>query len=73
MAENNHPLALYRRERGLTQEALAVRLEVSPNTVWRWENGERTPRPKEAKRISDRTGISPGDLMAATLQPEVPQ
>jgi transcriptional regulator with XRE-family HTH domain len=24
---------------GLTQKALAMRLGVEPNTVWRWENG----------------------------------
>jgi transcriptional regulator with XRE-family HTH domain len=62
MAENNHPLARYRREHGLTQAALASELGVWPLTVWRWENGERTPRPKDAKRISEKTGISLGDL-----------
>lgn len=65
MAENNHPLARYRREHGLTQAALASELGVWPLTVWRWENGERTPRPKDAKRISDHTGISVGDLIEA--------
>jgi transcriptional regulator with XRE-family HTH domain len=65
MAENNHPLARYRREHGLTQAALASELGVWPLTVWRWENGERTPRPKDAKRISAHTGISVGDLIEA--------
>lgn len=73
MAENNHPLARYRRERDLTQEALAGELGVQPNTIWRWENGERTPRPKEAQRISEITGIDPRELLAATLQPGAPQ
>jgi transcriptional regulator with XRE-family HTH domain len=70
MSENNHPLARYRRERRMTQEALAGELGVSPHTVWRWENGERTPRPKEAKRVSNHTGIPAGDLLAASLQVE---
>jgi transcriptional regulator with XRE-family HTH domain len=65
MAENNHPLALYRRQRGITQEALASELGVWPLTVWRWENRERTPRPKDAKRIAEKTGISVGDLIEA--------
>jgi DNA-binding XRE family transcriptional regulator len=65
MAENNHPLAHYRAARKITQEALAKELHVSANTVWRWENGERTPRPKDAKRISSHTGISVGELIEA--------
>lgn len=65
MAENNHPLARYRRDNDLTQEALASKLGVWPLTVWRWENGKRTPRPKDAKRISDHTGISIGELIEA--------
>jgi transcriptional regulator with XRE-family HTH domain len=65
MAENNHPLASYRASRQITQEALAKELDVAPLTVWRWENGKRTPRPKEAKRISNHTGISVGDLIEA--------
>lgn len=65
MAENNHPLARYRAERHITQEALASELGVWPLTVWRWENGKRTPRPRDAKRISDHTGIPVGDLIEA--------
>lgn len=67
MAENNHPLARWRDRQTprVTQEALASKLGVWPLTVWRWENGERTPRPKDAKRISDHTGISIGELIEA--------
>jgi len=65
MAENDHPLAKYRASRNLTQEALAGELSVAPLTVWRWENCRRTPRPKDAKRISDHTGISVGELIEA--------
>jgi transcriptional regulator with XRE-family HTH domain len=68
MAENNHPLARYRREHGLTQAALASELGVWPLTVWRWENGERTPRPKDAKRISEKLGISLGSLYGEVRQ-----
>jgi transcriptional regulator with XRE-family HTH domain len=65
MAENNHPLAQYRRREGLTQEALASKLGVWPLTVWRWENGKRTPRLKIARHISDETGISVSELIEA--------
>jgi transcriptional regulator with XRE-family HTH domain len=65
MAENNHPLAKWRETHGRTQEALASDLGVASLTVWRWENRKRTPRLKDAKRISERTGISVGDLMEA--------
>lgn len=68
MAENNHPLAKYRAERGITQEALASELSVAGLTVWRWENRERTPRPKDAKRISNHTGIPVGELIEAGIE-----
>lgn len=60
-----HPLARYRAERGITQEALADELGVAGQTVWRWENGERTPRPGVAVRISRHTGIPVGELIEA--------
>ena len=65
--QNEHPLAIYRREQGLTQQALAEKLDVWPLTVWRWENGKRTPRLDQAKRIAKTTGIPVGDIMAGAL------
>lgn len=65
MAENNHPLAKYRRDNGLTQEALASELGVWPLTVWRWENRKRTPRLKDARRISEKLNISVGEIIEA--------
>jgi len=73
MAENNHPLAQYRREHGLTQAALASELGVWPLTVWRWENRERTPRMKEARLISEQTKIPIGVLIEASMKPEKAQ
>lgn len=70
MAENNHPLAMWRerQEPRVTQESLAEDLKVWPLTIWRWENGKRTPRRKVAERISTRTGLSIGELMAGKPQ-----
>lgn len=62
-----HPLKTFREtcEPKLSQADLAEVLGVARGTVVRWENRKRTPRPKEAKRISDQTGISIGALIEA--------
>ncbi|MGD9892378.1 MAG: helix-turn-helix domain-containing protein [Dehalococcoidia bacterium] len=33
----------YRKRRGLTLQSLAEKLGVHWETIWRWENGRRTP------------------------------
>jgi len=65
---NEHPLAKYRRDRGITQEALATELGVWPLTVWRWENGERTPRIKDARRIAEHTGIPLASILTGVAE-----
>jgi DNA-binding transcriptional regulator YiaG len=40
-----------RRQHGLTQRALAVRLGVTANSVARWERGERAIAPPIARLI----------------------
>ena len=42
----------YRDRFGITQEALAKRLGVSPNTVARWERGDLTIRHPEMLRLA---------------------
>ena len=54
---SDHPLAKYRKNRDITQEALALELGVTPMTIWRWENDKRTPRRVDATRIAEKTGI----------------
>jgi len=73
MAENHHPLAKYRRNRGLSQEALGSELGYTGQTIWRWENGKQTPRMRDAKRVSEHTGISVADLLTGALQTEAAQ
>jgi transcriptional regulator with XRE-family HTH domain len=56
-----HPLVTYRKQRGLTQKGLAAHLDVTRETIARWETGRRidgTLLPK----VSDRTGIPRGVL-----------
>jgi transcriptional regulator with XRE-family HTH domain len=63
-----HPLKKYRAERGITQAVLADELGVWPLTVSRWERFDRTPRLKDAKRISEVTGIPVAELLMAEAQ-----
>jgi transcriptional regulator with XRE-family HTH domain len=60
---NNHPLAKYRADRQITQEALATELNVTPMTIWRWENDRRTPSRSDAARIATHTGIPVLEIM----------
>ena len=39
----NENLSKIRRERGLTQESLAIKLNVVRQTVSKWENGTAVP------------------------------
>ncbi len=63
-----HPLKKYRTERGITQAVLADELGVWPLTVSRWERFDRTPLLKDAKRISEKTGIPVAELLMAEAQ-----
>ena len=48
----------YNSGEGLSQEALAVRLKVAPNTISRWETGTYRPSLKDLERISRFFGVS---------------
>ena len=39
---------------GYSQVALANKLSVDTQTIWRWENGTRTPRWKDIQRMCKR-------------------
>lgn len=51
-----------REHSGLTVEALAYRLSVAPMTVYRWEEGSRTPDVNDLNRLAAVYGMSPGDF-----------
>ncbi|MCR6734474.1 MAG: helix-turn-helix domain-containing protein [Afipia sp.] len=61
-----HPLVAYRKENGLSQDALAEALEVARMTVWRWEAGERKIDTELLPRVAERTGIP-----ARVLRPDL--
>ena len=48
----------YNSGEGLSQDALAARLKVAPNTISRWETGTYRPSLKDLERISRFFGVS---------------
>ena len=48
----------YNSGEGLSQEALAIRLRVAPNTISRWETGTYRPGLKDLERLSRFFGVS---------------
>lgn len=48
----------YNSGEGLSQESLAAKLKVAPNTISRWETGTYRPSLKDLERISRFFGVS---------------
>ncbi len=57
-----HPLKTYRVANGLSQEEMAVKLEVSSVSVSRWETGARKIDTDLVPAISEKTGIPKAEL-----------
>ena len=51
-----HPLTKYRRDNGLTQEALGALIGASKGMVSKWEAGAVIPRPAFIAKIEAVTG-----------------
>ena len=54
-----HPIARYRRAKGLTQTELAQQVGVALNTVQSWERGAK-PRPRYQVKLAE--ALSMGSL-----------
>lgn len=67
-AMNTHPLATFRAERELTQEALAQLLGVTKSSVSRIESGNQRPSPELAIMIRDLTGIALDELFERPVE-----
>jgi DNA-binding XRE family transcriptional regulator len=87
MTAKRHRFPQRRKAVGLTQEALANRLDIERSTVVRWESGETEPlpwiRPKLARallvsidQLNELLAIGPGSELASArgsrLRPAVP-
>lgn len=59
--EAPHPLAAYRKQRGLTQKGLAAEFGVARETIARWETGRKIDDDL-LPMVSERTGIARGTL-----------
>lgn len=49
-------LEQYRKLRKLSRRAAAIELKCAENTLYRWEKGRQTPRPKDLKKIREWSG-----------------
>lgn len=58
----SHPLRVYRKDRGITQNALAKELGVHPLTVSRWEVGHRRIAGALLGLVAEKTGIPKREL-----------
>jgi transcriptional regulator with XRE-family HTH domain len=54
-----------RRRTLLTQKELAAAIGVEYQTVQRWENGTRSPRPAQLRKLCEVFGVTPDELLAA--------
>ena len=62
----NENLAKIRKERGLTQEALASKLNVVRQTISKWENGTAVPDADTLCKIADALDVSVAELLGET-------
>lgn len=63
MTDFSRNLVTSRTEKGLTQEELAKRAEVSQGAIWQYENGISTPKIAVAINIARALGTTCEELM----------
>lgn len=71
--EFNNKLYELRKQKGFSQEELANRLNVSRQTVSKWEVGDSTPDMEKLVAISDLFGISLDELVLDKAPEPVPE
>ena len=62
-----HFIKQWRKHRGLTQEQLAARAEVTPGTISQLEKGRINYTQPTLEAIADAMQISPGDLLNVSI------
>lgn len=72
MMEFNNKLYSLRKQKGFSQEELANRLNVSRQTISKWEVGESTPDMENLVAISELFEVSLDELVLDKT-PEVPE
>lgn len=66
----NETIQTLRKQKGMTQEELAVRLHVVRQTVSKWEKGLSTPDAEMLQRIAEELEVSVQDLLGGQLSQE---
>lgn len=56
-------LAILRKRAGIKQEDLAVEVDVSIDSIRRWEGGKQEPRLSELKRLANVLGVHINELV----------
>lgn len=62
MLEGEHPLLLWREERGLSQRDLAAARGLSASMLSEIESGRKTPSLPTARALAQALGLDLGDL-----------
>jgi transcriptional regulator with XRE-family HTH domain len=57
-----------RKEKGITQKALAEKLHVDPSMISQWENTKDPSKHETIVRIADALGVSYWDLIGTTAK-----
>ncbi len=52
-----------RKERGYSQQQLAIKLNLSQGAVSQWENGQTTPQSEQLSALADIFGITTDELL----------
>ena len=60
----------FRKERGLTQEELAIRVNVVRQTVSKWEKGQSVPDADLLQRIAEVLDVSVSQLLGEEMEME---
>ena len=63
-------IKLIRKDRGLTQEELAIRVNVVRQTVSKWEKGLSVPDAEMLQKIADVLEVSVSQLLGREEEPE---
>ena len=61
-------IKMYRRAKGMSQNALAIALSISPQSVSKWECGASVPDIENLCMISDILGVSLDVLLANSAE-----
>lgn len=65
-------LKIIRKQAGLSQKSLASLLQVSQQSVWKWEMNESSPNPETVAKIAKIFHVSSDYLLGLTEQEEKP-